>query len=58
MTLTAQNWRDRAEAWLSCAEHLLQDWTDEKGEREQGRIVSEFCRKRYEECMDRFLELK
>ena len=56
MKLTAKNWRDRAEAWLSCSEHLLQDWTEEKGEYEQGKIISEFCLSKYEECMNRFLE--
>ncbi len=53
MKLTAQQWRDRAEAWLSCADHLQLDWTEEEGEYKQGQIVSDFCRKKYDECLDR-----
>jgi hypothetical protein len=57
MKLTAQQWLDRAEAWLSCADHLQLDWTDDPGERDQGKAISDFCRRKYDECMDRAADL-
>ena len=48
--MTAKQWEARAEALRECAEHLDQCWTEDKDEREQGRIVADELRKRADHC--------